>query len=919
MAGGPSARKPSRTDGQKIELILDTIQTENWTLSHFLYQLFRVKDSQGNEINRSSTHSQTVSIFLAGCSNETVADIIAEWMVHPDGRIPANSINSDLLYSTTVPYTRIRPVRAALTSFATQIVGKKVAVEAESAVKLNGGLHISIGKKHPETKLRREDFGEGTISRVQGVIEEKQPVTLYLFNCIAMRKARNLLPLMPGILYLGSSAPVELINYNCRIGTMPAPDTVRRALITLSEDEGRATQAHRGDLETAGFLFVNNTQNYARARDLRIGRESIMNIGIPHIDVEVFNLADKRALIALNRRKDITVDDLLGFVDQLDADATGALHFLEVLARCIPSLKPLCVEIGLRFSATATTMVPPGESIVHPLACSGKKETIPTELKDAMLDFLQQIGQTPEHYLKRKLSIGGDGLTYAMLLQLQNFLQYNNDAFKSFEIMEPQLQVWHTKWTDVIRVFQTHWGRTTGKQTNPASLGFSAAKIGRPAPSQMKKVEFYSRTQLMYLVLDAKILDLWQLVLKTNDIFQYFEGLVQTNKLPDVEILLPIARKLYRAYGMARGRDQAMHYTGTTNEWAQTVPTGSPWIAQEIETSSLEKKSKAKTTGKKPRKAKAKPAPKACAGDFVLAQEIDFIRDGLNSRKLATAVARGDISRMYECIKYMLFTFGSSTHTNYLNYLLETIMNLELESSPGLKVALLHGLVWNITGKPGNCEEGDFIVEFFNRLLEDVVEHKSAQFDDLFISQSRLADRVGMKKKAGKHSEPHTNPEMITLLKLYRDTELHSRRLGRQIDDRDTDNFARGVKKLRDGGLQTAIARLAANQQVLHSDEPRPTSAPEPAIIDENNTGSDSDEGSTSSDDSESSSDSEPEDMDGLAALSFYATRGSTRLVDGELVIDDRDMLVGLDDEEFQEEEEENSSDDYEESGSEQG
>ncbi|KAJ7758355.1 hypothetical protein B0H16DRAFT_1821687 [Mycena metata] len=379
LGDGSSRRKPSRTNAQKIELILGTIQTENWTLGYFLYQIFRAKDNEGGEIHRSSTHSQMVSVFLAGRSNETVADIIAEWMTHPDGRIPADSANSDLLYSTTVPYTDIRPVRAALTSFATQTVGKRVAVEAESAVKLNSGLHVSIGKKHPETKLRREDFGEGTIPRVQAVIKEKQPVTLYLFNRIAMRKPRkrdgiiierktrpaamvvthaiasldfcrtdqaNLLPLMRGILYLGSSAPVELINYNCRIGTMPAPDTVRRAMITLSEEEGHATQAHGKDPTTAGFLFVDNTQNYARARDLRIGRESVMNVGMsglymeaPDVDIEVFNLEDKRALIALNRRKDVTVDDFLGFVDQLDADVTGTLHILEVLARCIPSLK----------------------------------------------------------------------------------------------------------------------------------------------------------------------------------------------------------------------------------------------------------------------------------------------------------------------------------------------------------------------------------------------------------------------------------------------------------------------------------------------------------------------------------------------------------------------------------------------------
>jgi hypothetical protein len=298
---------------------------------------------------------------------------------------------------------------------------------------------------------------------------------------------------------------------------MPTTDTVRRALITLSEDEGQATHAHGQDPDKAGFLFVDNTQNFARQRDLRIGRENVMNVGMsglyieaPDVDVSVFSLSDKRALVELNLRADATVEDLLGFVDQVDVDDTGTLHFLDMLSRCIPSLKPLCKEISLRLAATETISMAPGPAVVHPLACNGRKETIPTDLKEGMLDFFQQIGQTPESYLKCKLPIGGDGLTYAMLLQLQNFLQYSKDPFKSFEIMEPQLQVWHTKWTDVIRIFQTHWGRTTGKQTNPASLGFNAPKIGRPAPSNMKKVEFYPGTQLLYLVLDAKILDLWR-------------------------------------------------------------------------------------------------------------------------------------------------------------------------------------------------------------------------------------------------------------------------------------------------------------------------------------------------------------------------------------------------------------------------
>ncbi|KAK6995664.1 hypothetical protein R3P38DRAFT_2567122, partial [Favolaschia claudopus] len=350
-----------------------------WSFGNFLYKSFRAKDDQGNEVHRTQMHSQMISSFLAGRANKTPADIISEWMMHPDGRLPASHPNADLMFSTTVPYTEIRPVRAALTSFAVQA---KVAAEAEEAVALKNGLHV---------------------------IEDYQPVTQHLFEAIAMRRPRirndevlsrearpaemvcvithaiatldfcrtdqaNLLPLMRGILYFGSSAPVELINYNCRIGNMPAPATIRRALVTLSGDESNATQAHGSDPDTAGFLFVDNTQNYLLVRDACMGRESVMNSGMaglyleaPDIDVAVFILEEKRALITKNLRKEMPVDELLGYLDQEDADFTGTLLFLDVLARCIPALKSLSGEIEIRFLATAKFTLPAGKAVVHPL------------------------------------------------------------------------------------------------------------------------------------------------------------------------------------------------------------------------------------------------------------------------------------------------------------------------------------------------------------------------------------------------------------------------------------------------------------------------------------------------------------------------------------------------------------------------
>ncbi|KAJ6625297.1 hypothetical protein B0H10DRAFT_2161892 [Mycena sp. CBHHK59/15] len=658
----------------------------------------------------------------------------------------------------------------------------------------------------------------------------------------------NLLPLARGVLYFGCSG--------------------------LSSAEALITSAHGSDPMKAGILLFDNVQNLAHVRDHRIGRENHMNVGMS-------GLWRQRQRITYSERANLSVERLFSFLDQEDADTTGHLAWLEVLGG---GQGPYC--------GTAKLVIPLEKSVVHVLAPSGKKQTIPSELKDAS-------GQTATNYLPRKLVIGGDGLSYAMVLQLQAYLQWHQDAFKSLEILEPQLQVWHLKWTDIIRIFQTHWGRTSGKSTNPASLGHSAGKIGRSAPSKMKKVEFYPGSQLLYLVLDARMLDCWSLLLGTNDIFEYFDSLSKQDKLPDLEELVEMAKKLHRTYSTARARDHAIHDTGTTTAWARTVPNGSAWVPIDVEDSSLDttQKTKKKSAGKKK---KEKVPPPLCKGDFVLAQAIDFIRDGMNSRKMATAVAEGDVGRLYECIKYTLFTFAGSTHSNYLNYVLETIVNLELESSPGLREALLLCLLINLRGLAGHFEEGDYVVEFFNRLLEDIVQHKNAQFDDLFIRNLKLAWRAssGMAAKSHIHSDPHTKPEMRTLLKLYRTEELHSRRLGRQIDDRDTDDFAKGVKKLREGALKKFIDKSR------HTRQPRqkPT-APTTSTRDS----SDDDDGDSSSEESHDDSDADTNEI--------YATRGSMSVVDGELVMDGRDMMDGPEEEilpepESEEEAKEDAEDD---------
>ncbi len=150
----------------------------------------------------------------------------------------------------------------------------------------------------------------------------------------------NLLPLARGLLYFGTSAPIELIAYNCWIGNTPSYSTIYHAYEGLSRKEAADTKAHRSNPKKLGFFIINNVQNYARVCNHRIGRENKMNVGIAGLYIEGegaglcikdFGLADHRERISRNKRKTVTVEDLLGFLDQEDSDRYDTYQWVEAL------------------------------------------------------------------------------------------------------------------------------------------------------------------------------------------------------------------------------------------------------------------------------------------------------------------------------------------------------------------------------------------------------------------------------------------------------------------------------------------------------------------------------------------------------------------------------------------------------------
>ena len=187
----PRQYTPRQTKRDKLNSLFDALDAAHWTLGEFLYYTFRTKDEHGVNIHRTVQHSKYSQHFLQGTSKHTPATILDAWFRSPDGRISEGSPDLDLMYSIDTPYTEIKPVRAALTSFAAQLIEKKLVTEAKDAVKVGSGLHASSKRKIGLDTVQWSDVGSATVSQVADVIQKHQPLTWNYMMHIAMPESRG--------------------------------------------------------------------------------------------------------------------------------------------------------------------------------------------------------------------------------------------------------------------------------------------------------------------------------------------------------------------------------------------------------------------------------------------------------------------------------------------------------------------------------------------------------------------------------------------------------------------------------------------------------------------------------------------------------------------------------------------------------
>jgi hypothetical protein len=116
--------------------------------------------------------------------------------------------DSKLMYSTSTPYTEIRPIRPCLTSFAAQIIGQRLSREAASVVYRSSGLRAVVSHKSPLKNVEWVDIGANTVPEVTEILKKYQRLTWYYLTSIAAQKPH----VHGGIIPIRKHRPVEVVS-----------------------------------------------------------------------------------------------------------------------------------------------------------------------------------------------------------------------------------------------------------------------------------------------------------------------------------------------------------------------------------------------------------------------------------------------------------------------------------------------------------------------------------------------------------------------------------------------------------------------------------------------------------------------------------------------------------------------------------
>jgi hypothetical protein len=87
------------------------------------------------------------------------------------------------MYSVAIPYLEIRPVRAAMSSFAAQIVETRLLEEAQVGIDKDNGMHASIMSHNEAGRVEWASIGTYSSHSSKSLAAHAPCISLYASNC----------------------------------------------------------------------------------------------------------------------------------------------------------------------------------------------------------------------------------------------------------------------------------------------------------------------------------------------------------------------------------------------------------------------------------------------------------------------------------------------------------------------------------------------------------------------------------------------------------------------------------------------------------------------------------------------------------------------------------------------------------------
>lgn len=232
-------------------------------------------------------------------------------------------------------------------------------------------------------------------------------------------------------------------------------------------------------------------------------------------------------------------------------------------------------------------------------------------------------------------------------------------------------------------------------------------------------------------------------------------------------------------------------------------------------------------------------------GDRVLANAILFLQDAGWWVEANYAVPDGDIGRVFEILKvrpltYLsitmltyhfeiwIFSFTGTSNRNYSSWLLEVYCFFRYEASKDLSDALLNNWLVNLTGELGKWIEADLMQEHYNRWLEDMAGKLGGEFDDRFYRHTlspnvhhflRIKEQIEsafeLRQRSKAHGSAHLRDEYQSLLRMYREDELHRFRSCRSMGHAAMNTFDCGNRRLEGGRLEKFLTQSLAYSDIV--------------------------------------------------------------------------------------------------------